>query len=166
MFHFKRNRVRGLYRVVGLWLPFVLQIGCGPEGPTKYPVSGRVTVNGQPAQYVRVQFLHTDQTLPGNLKMPVGMTDAAGQYQLSTSGQNDGAVPGQYTIVLEWMSANDLGAFDKFAGKFADPATSSFRATVEPKTNELPPIEITIPDHEIVTKPRSRNRTSPSEVAP
>jgi hypothetical protein len=140
--------------------------GCGPDGPKKYPVSGTVTVNGKPAALVRVQFLHADQSLPGNLKSPVGMTDAAGEFHLSTSGDRDGAVPGDYAVVFEWMSANDLGAFDKLGGKFADPKAGPFKAVVEPKTNRLPPFEIAVPEADILTKPRGRGRPAPTESTP
>jgi len=127
--------------------------GCGGEtGPKKHPVTGRVDVNGNPALYVRVQFLHADQSLPGNLKMPVGMTDDSGVFHLSTTGDKDGAVEGDYTVVFEWMSANDLGAFDKFGGKFSNAKTSTFKVKVEAKRNELAPFELTIPEAAIATK--------------
>lgn len=135
--------------LVGLLLP----MGCGESGPRKYPVSGTVTVNGKPAALVRVQFRHADQTLPGNLKTPMGMTDETGAFQLSTSGDKDGAVPGDYTVTFEWMSANELSAYDKLGGKFASPAASQFKATVEAKSNQLAPFEIRLPESAIVNKP-------------
>jgi 5-hydroxyisourate hydrolase-like protein (transthyretin family) len=108
-------------------------------------------VNGKPAALVRVQFLHADQSLPGNLKMPVGMTDEAGVFHLSTTGDRDGAVPGEYTVTFEWMSANELAAFDKLGGKFAK--TTQYKVTVEAKENRLPPFDLTLPESAIVTKP-------------
>lgn len=141
-----------------LWLCFLsacafLPLGCGSSGVKQHRVTGTVTVNGKPAALIRVQFLHTDQSLPGNLKMPVGMTDETGTFQLSTSGDKNGAVEGEYTVVFEWMSGNDLGAFDKLGGKFADPKATKFKAKVEPKANTLAPFEITIPETAIITKP-------------
>lgn len=130
-----------------------LTAGCGASGPKKYPVSGTVTVNGKPAALVRVQFRHADQSLPGNLKMPAGMTDESGAFRLSTSGDADGAVEGEYAVTFEWLSGNDLGAFDKLGGTFAKPDTTTFKARVEPKANALPPFEITTPESQIVTKP-------------
>ena len=126
--------------------------GCGESGPKKYPVSGTVTVNGRPTTLVRVQFRHADQSLPGNLKMPVGMTDDTGAFQLSTNGDKDGAVPGAYAVTFEWLSANDLAANDKFGGKFASPAGSRFSATVEAKPNQLPAFDIQVPEATILTK--------------
>jgi 5-hydroxyisourate hydrolase-like protein (transthyretin family) len=127
--------------------------GCGSSGPKKYPVTGTVTVNGKPAALVRVQFLHADQSLPGNLKTPVGMTDDAGVFHLSTAGDKDGAVEGEYTVMFEWMSDNDLGAWDKLGGKFVKPETSRFKVQVEPKSNNLTPFDITISEADIVSKP-------------
>ena len=128
-------------------------LGCGSSGPKQYPVTGTVTVNGKPAALVRVQFLHADQSLPGNQKMPVGITDESGAFHLSTTGDKDGAVEGEYTVVFEWLSANDLGAFDKLGGKFADSKITKFKAKVDPKATTLPPFEITVPESSIVTKP-------------
>ena len=140
-------------RFLGVWVGLLplLATGCGESGPKKYPVSGVVTVNGKPAALVRVQFTHADTSLPGNLKTPMGMTDEAGVFHLSTSGDRDGAVPGDYTVTFEWMSANELAAYDKFGGKFAK--SSQFKATVDAKSNQLPPFEITLPESAIVTKP-------------
>ena len=133
-------------------LVLLVLCGCGgSDGPRKYPVTGKVLINGQPAAFVRVQFLHADATTPGNYKMPVGMTDTSGAFSLSTNGDKDGAVVGEYSVTFEWMSGNDLGAFDKLGGKFAQ--TSQHKAKVEAKPNELPPFELTIPEKAIVTKP-------------
>jgi 5-hydroxyisourate hydrolase-like protein (transthyretin family) len=140
-----------LLRTSPLLFVLLTAVGCGESGPKKYPVSGTVTVNGKPAALVRVQFLHADQSLPGNLKMPVGMTDEGGVFRLSTSGDADGAVPGEYTVVFEWMSANDLGAFDKLGGRFAK--TTQYKVTVEAKDNRLPAFDLTLPESAIVTKP-------------
>lgn len=144
-----------------LLLPCLL-IGCGGEaGPQKYQVSGSVLVNNQPAELVRVQFLHKDETVPGNLRMPAGMTDASGKFRLSTDGDGDGAVVGDYKVVFEWMSANDLGAYDKFGGKFAQPKSTTFEVQVEAKSNQLPPFELTIPESAIVSKPPRGNPQIP-----
>ena len=132
----------------------VLVAGCGASGPKKHPVSGSVSVNGKPAPLMRVQFFHADQSLPGNLKMPVGMTDETGVFHLSTSGDKDGAVEGEYTVVFEWMSDNTLGQFDKLGGKFSSPASSKFKAKILPQKNELPQFEITVPESSMLNKSR------------
>ncbi|AWM39998.1 hypothetical protein GobsT_15970 [Gemmata obscuriglobus] len=144
-------RVRLAYVLIAVWACSAL--GCGSSGPEKFPVIGTVTVNGKPAPLVRVQFRHADQSLPGNLKTPVGMTDESGTFHLSTTGDKDGAVAGEYTVTFEWMSGNDLGAWDKLGGKFAKPETSTFKVRVDPKANALPPFEITVPEAAIVTRP-------------
>jgi len=141
-----------------MWRVFVAvlvlcPVGCGESGPKLYPVRGTVTVNGKPAQFVRVQFRHTNQELPGNLKSPVGMTDETGAFELSTSGDRDGAHEGEYTVTFEWLSGNDLGAYDRFGGRFAKPDASARKVRVEPKTNELPPFELTIPEAALVNRP-------------
>lgn len=128
-------------------------VGCGESGPKLHPVRGTVTVNGKPAPFVRVQFRHANQELPGNLKSPVGMTDASGAFELSTSGDRDGAFEGDYTVTFEWLSGNDLGAYDRFGGRFAKPDASARKVRVEPKSNELPPFDLTIPEAALVNRP-------------
>ena len=150
-----RNPVmRAFSHLSRLGIMLALIAGCGPSGPKKHPVSGSVTVNGKPAPLMRVQFFHADQTLPGNLKMPVGMTDETGVFHLSTSGDKDGAVEGEYTVVFEWMSDNTLGQFDKLGGKFSSPASSKFKAKILPQKNELPQFEITVPESSMLNKSR------------
>jgi len=114
---------------------------------------GTVLVNGQPAGMVRVQFLHNDDTVTGNARMPIGLTGDDGAFSLTTSANKDGAVEGEYTIAFEWLSGNNLGAYDRFGGKFASPKESKFKARVEAKSNTLAPFEITIPESQLVKKP-------------
>ncbi|VTS05867.1 transthyretin-like family protein [Tuwongella immobilis] len=146
------GRIRWL-GMLGIGVVWLGMVGCGESGPKKVPVSGRVTVNGQPAAMVRVQFLHEDSTLPGNLKMPVGLTDEQGNFALSTDGDKDGAVAGEYRITLEWLSGNSLSAYDKLAGRFANPQSTQFRATVGNAATTVPPLELTLPESAILTQP-------------
>jgi hypothetical protein len=81
-------------------------------------------------------------------------------FHLSTSGDRDGAVEGEYTVVCEWMSADDLGAFDRLGGKFADATASKFKVRVEPKANTVGPLEVTHPGS------RHRHQAAAGPVAP
>lgn len=127
--------------------------GCESDGPELYPVRGQVLINGEPQPLVRVQFWHQDDSVTGNMKSPVGMTNDAGSFHLSTQGDDDGAVMGEYVVTFEWMSGNDLQAIDKLGGRFVDPARSRHRVTIVPGTNELEPMELTIDPKAIKSAP-------------
>jgi hypothetical protein len=76
--------------------------GCGqrtlPTNPT-YPVRARILLNGEPASYVLVRFTPTGDAGAE----AVGWTDRDGYFELRTYSNegNDGAVPGEYKVVIE-----------------------------------------------------------------
>ena len=69
--------------------------GCGPSGPTLYPVSGSVTFNGQPAEGAVVVF---QPAAGGSGLTPSGMVGADGTFTLSTHPHGAGAPDGDYTV--------------------------------------------------------------------
>jgi hypothetical protein len=71
--------------------------GCDGSGLATHPVSGTVTVDGQPATDMRVDFHPVD---PSN-QMASGTLDSGGKYTLFT-GQTGtpGAMAGRYKVVL------------------------------------------------------------------
>lgn len=93
--------------------------GCG--GGASYelvPVSGRVTLDGQPLANARVNFQPTrDQTDTGPGSS--GVTDAEGKYVLSVAGETEtaGAVPGKHMVTI---SANAGGEPASDAAPAAD----------------------------------------------
>ena len=141
----------------------LLMLGCqeAGDGLTKFPVTGLVRVNGQPAARVVVNLQHTDTSLPGrNARFPVGITDEEGIFELSTNGLKDGAVPGEYRVTFQWLGGSDADPFDRFNGLFSDPARSEFRRTVEESSTTLEAFDITIPESKILPSKPSKNRTS------
>ena len=126
-------------RAMGLGLALVLlcAVGCGRAGtaPT-LKVTGTITYNGTPVSDANVAFT------PENGRPAVGVTDASGNFTLSTFDPGDGAVPGKHTVTVtdagtapaaageEDYSMPDESA-GRFPAKYADPAESGFTATVE-----------------------------------
>jgi len=80
-----------------------LLIGCGKKTLTKsdrFPVRGKITYKGEPARYVMVVF-HPESGKGAEAK---GQTDDEGNFELRTysnTDENDGAVPGEYTVTIE-----------------------------------------------------------------
>jgi hypothetical protein len=81
---------------LGLCLGFItILIGCSkPEGPTLYPVTGKILMNGAPATGGTVSFRHED-----GLHQPAGIIKEDGSYSLK-SGHREGAPVGQYRVVV------------------------------------------------------------------
>lgn len=86
-------------RVLGLTLGSIL--GCGGGGSDKwvaaretvYPVSGIVTYKGEPVDGANVLFHSATKNLTAH-----AITDADGEYQMTTYEDDDGAVLGEHAV--------------------------------------------------------------------
>ena len=124
----------------GLAVTLLSTIGCGaqPGADPTARVRGTVTLNGKPIEGVSSAFV------PTSGRPASGITNASGQFTLSTFGNGDGAVLGSHKVVLaeppddaqpmpgepgweKWKNRKS-----RFAKKYADPELSGFSAEVEP----------------------------------
>src|SRR5258708_2011885 len=78
-------------------------VSCGSKqyGHQTFPASGKVLVNGQPAEGVEVG-LRPVGDMGGSPYVPQGVTDEEGRFQLTTYVQDDGAPVGEYQVELSW----------------------------------------------------------------
>jgi hypothetical protein len=67
----------------------------GPPPPETAPVTGKVSYNGEPVEGATVIF-----SVVGAPRSATGMTNAQGQYTLSTFGSGDGAILGENTVSI------------------------------------------------------------------
>lgn len=88
-------------------LALLIAGGCGGEGagdnPETAPVSGTVTLGGTPVAGATVTFHPSVASEPGQPAQgnaAFGLTNAQGQFQLTTFDSNDGAVPGDYKVTV------------------------------------------------------------------
>lgn len=73
-----------------------LTLGCG--GPKPVKVSGVLTLNGEPVEGANVQFVPADDG-----KRPAsGITDKTGKFELTCFESKDGALPGDYKVVITY----------------------------------------------------------------
>lgn len=90
-----------MIRRILLLILCVLFIGCGDSGPPKdeqYPVSGKVTVKGQPLTDCTISFVSTD---PSKVAGFSGVLDSSGNYNLTDQSDGKaGAYVGKYKVVL------------------------------------------------------------------
>ena len=109
-----------------------------------FPVRGQVLVDGAPAAGATV-FFYPVETDPDALA-PYGVTDADGSFTLTTYLTFDGAPAGEYVVTVRWPGPPKRGEDgqgpDRLQGRYGDPKTSTLRATVEKKPNELQPFKL------------------------
>jgi len=131
------QRARGLSHALHLMLALLLTLltGCG-GGPKPLPVSGVVTLDGQPVADAGVMFCPAE-----NGPMASGTTDAKGKFQLKTTNAL-GAMAGQYRVAIskkeESGPKSKSGMIDPrlikvkwiIPQKYSNPETSGLKAAV------------------------------------
>lgn len=136
-----------------LLCPLVL-VGCGPSRPETVPVSGHVTLNGQPVEGATVMFSPEAEGRPAT-----GTTDADGRFTLKTFEAGDGALPGVHSVTVTKVESSGVQADrDGLSGeiepggiqqrwvvprKYAKPDTSGLSVEVE---SGMQPVELQLSD--------------------
>lgn len=86
--------------IIFAMIALVAVAGCGPK---TVGVSGKVVVDGRPAENVRVVFQSASKDLNVS-PTAVGLTDREGAYSLSLADKKKrGAIPGSYAVYLVWQ---------------------------------------------------------------
>ena len=119
----------------------LLACSCNRQGgPETFPVSGVVTMQGQPVEGASVSF----ESVGGGAGSLVAITDAQGKFMLQTYIGNDqpkdGLAPGEYRVAitkLEVVSDMRRRPKDLLPKKFRDAKTSGLSATVAAGSNEF-----------------------------
>ena len=106
--------------------------GCGPSGPTTYPVRGKITFeDGTPVQVGLIEFRSADRVIAR------GKIETDGSYALTTFEPNDGAFEGVHQVVVQQMIiTEDLSFTAHNHGKrvppiYADYSSSPLQAEVK-----------------------------------
>jgi len=122
-----------MQRLVCVLAVFVLALS-GCQQSETVPVTGTVTMKGQPVDKAEVVFN------PKQGRFASGVTDSQGHFSLSTAKPGDGAMPGDYTVTLGEYYPPDQppapprgGGFlpSRFPNKYADPGSSPLSVKVE-----------------------------------
>ena len=88
----------------------VVVLGCGGDESglgRRYKVTGKVTYKGAPVPHGTVNFLPTKPPPPEGRAATGDIKD--GYYSLATTGNNDGALPGDYNVAIVALDV-DLAA--------------------------------------------------------
>ena len=113
-----------------------------------YPVLGKVMYQGSPASGATV-FFYRQGGDPINEHMIMGIVKEDGSFELVCGSFGKGAPPGEYDIAIEWkqISGQSKGrpqhGPDKLKGRYADPKSPRFHASIKAKLNDLAPFDVT-----------------------
>ena len=129
-----------------LCLSMLSLVGCsepqrgGPRVNTA-PVTGSVTVDGQPAAYLQIDC-HPEAG--SEIKYPIStVTDDKGNFAFTTYEASDGLPPGSYTLTFSWLEPG-LVPKDRLKGTYADPQKSTQKiSVVKEQDNSLGTITLT-----------------------
>lgn len=88
-----------------------LSVGCSSRSsdkwtaqrPETHPVTGRVDLNGRPADSAKVMFQITAPAT-GRVYSAFGYTNSAGRFSLETFTADDGAVAGEHLVTIEKLT--------------------------------------------------------------
>jgi hypothetical protein len=114
--------------IAALGVAIVCPGGCGGSGqPKTIPITGRVTINGQPPGEVGKLFFTPTEAASGYNKRPAsGGFTADGNYRVMSWEPDDGLVPGHYTVSI---SPGDLNT-TKIPAKYQLSSTSGLEVDV------------------------------------
>jgi hypothetical protein len=147
------SRFRFCNHPVVAWLAAIVGLaimsGCGDGKIARYPVQGKIAVDGKPAEGALVIFCPVEGPPELMRERPYGRTDAQGVYELRTLEPGDGAPAGNYNVMVRWIGGaesrsddrNQSGG-DRLNGRYTDPAKSGLSYTVVEGDNEVPQFDL------------------------
>ena len=114
--------------------------GCGESLPPTVPVHGKMTWQGKPLGEERVSF-QPAKIAEGLPKRPaVGNLNPDGTYRLGTFCTDDGAVPGEYHVLVHSYSSKPSQQkptapyVSRIRDKYGDPQRSGLTVTIPADT--------------------------------
>jgi hypothetical protein len=111
---------------------FLVLAGCGGGGPKIVPVSGTVTIDGQPLTYGHVQVI------PTGWRPASGRLDGNGRFTLTTTVANDGCAVGTHPVaILAGESLTPETMKWHAPQKYSDIQTSNLTVTISGPTDDL-----------------------------
>jgi hypothetical protein len=95
-------------RSLGWTILFAALVLVGCDGKARLTkVKGIVTLDGTPVENANVTFMPVDASVG---KQATAVTGADGSFQLTTSQSNDGAVAGEYKVLVQYEEGYEVPA--------------------------------------------------------
>jgi hypothetical protein len=106
--------------------------GCSESGPSIVPVSGTVTIEGQPLTYGHIQVL------PKGWRPASSRISSDGRFKLTTTVEGDGCAVGTHAVaILAGESLTPETTKWHAPKKYSDSTTSNLTVTITGPTNDL-----------------------------
>jgi hypothetical protein len=120
---------------------------CRAKGPARqktYPVIGKVTVDGKGVAHVKVMAKAKEAGDPKFPILPQAITKDDGSFELFSYEPGDGIPSGEYALTFTWQDLDGLryAGPDKLKKRYAEPAKSMFKVTVEKGPKDLGTIDL------------------------
>lgn len=129
---------QSLFTVIFMAVLMALAVGCGPDRPKQYPVSGTVTVDGKP---LTGEFTGDVRLMPVGKGRPASaMLDAQGNFTLGCYDKADGCIPGDYTVEVRVSAPDTAKPYmlrQLVPPKYGSYTTSDIKVTVTPETRQI-----------------------------
>ena len=110
--------------------------GCGDGRGARVPVSGVVTIDGEPLQHGSITFMPIK--IPGSVTRAGGASLKDGRFSVSSYTPNDGLLPGKYEVIVNATEAMGETAQRWHAPKkYGNTKTSGLTAEVTKDMEEL-----------------------------
>ena len=107
-------------------------VGCTGESVHRVPVSGTVTIDGEPLKYGYVRFC------PAGVRPSGGRLDSEGRFVLTSKKRGDGVALGTHPVVVAAGEAVSETQIRWHAPKkYNRPATSGIEVTVDGPTEDV-----------------------------
>jgi hypothetical protein len=109
--------------------------GCGTDRPKTVPITGLITIDGQPPGEFGKLFFTPTQVAEGYSKRPAGGPyNEEGRYRVMTWEPDDGLVPGHYTVNLQPGALNKKS---RIPAKYLSSDTSGLEVDVPVEEDEV-----------------------------
>ncbi|MGE3637216.1 MAG: hypothetical protein AB7G28_01570 [Pirellulales bacterium] len=135
-------------RFVGLLIVVALVSGCSSEAPRLpvFPVKGKVTYKGQPADGAQVVLFPVNTEVAAEIA-PSARVQKDGSFAITAYDSGDGAPEGDYVVTLSWRKvvkdkAGDYAGPNVIPKQYGSAATSPVKVSVKGAPTEIPLIAI------------------------
>lgn len=126
------NVIQPSIAVTYLAFVLVVSVGCNDGLPRRVPVSGKVTIDGEPLTSGSIRFK------PSEGRVATGSIGSDGSYLLSTYEPGDGCVPGTYCVTVHaFEDLSDTTRRWLAPKNYAMPKSSGLTATIDQPTDSL-----------------------------
>jgi hypothetical protein len=106
-----------------------------------HPVEGKLTIDGEEMAGVTLTLYALNADTGKYNPVADGLTDAKGQFQLSTYGRFDGCPVGEYAVTVvrtgKGYSNEEIPAKNLLPQKFSDAKTTPLKLTIKEGTNDV-----------------------------